>query len=109
MPESRSILGQVGATPLVVTDVYTVPANTEAVVSSILVCNQSVSNGTFSLSAAAGGGADDPEQYFYWNVPIISGDTFKTTLGITLGAGDVIRVLTTVNRTITHVFGVEIT
>lgn len=106
--ETRKVLGQLnpGATSL--TAIYTVPAATQAVVSSISVCNQSASSGTFRISVAVAGAADDPKQYLYYDLSSTGNNTFIATVGITMNAGDVIRVYASSASFSFEVFGVEI-
>ena len=74
------------------TDLYTVPANTETIVSSIFICNRDMADTTFRLSVAAGGGATANKDYLYYDHPLPGTLTFKVTAGITLAAGDVVRI-----------------
>ncbi len=108
MSEARKVLGQTVLAATTLTDLYTVPAATQAVVSTIYVCNRGGS-AVFRISVAVAGAVDDPSQYLYYNMPIPANETFAATVGITLGATDVIRgYASTANLTMT-VFGVEVT
>src|SRR5512144_2906041 len=91
MAETRKILGQLnpGATSL--TAVYTVPAATQSVVSSIMVCNKGATAATFRVSVAVAGAGDNAKQYLYYDLALDAYDTFAATLGVTLGATDVVR------------------
>src|SRR5487761_2662944 len=82
------------ANPLVttLTDAYTVPAATAAVVSTIVVCNRSATPTTFRISVAPAGIADDPKQYLFYDTPINGNASIPLTLGITLATTDVLRV-----------------
>src|SRR5437660_7698506 len=73
-------------------DLYTVPVNTRAVVSSLVACNQTAMRGQFSLSVAVAGAVDEAKQYLYRQQTIGPYSTFVATLGGTLGPGDVVRV-----------------
>lgn len=91
------VLGQVRppgvSTPAVL---YTVPAGTSAIVSSIVVCNISNLNKGFAVAVAVAGAADTQKQYLYGSPTtglfIDPLDTFVATAGLTLAAGDLIRV-----------------
>lgn len=109
MPEIRKILGQSNPAALTLTDLYTVPASTQAVVSTVTVCNADATPVQFRISVAQGGAANAQEQYLYWDFSIPEGDAFASTIGITLDAGDVIRCRSTGSSTSFQVFGVEIT
>ena len=109
MTETLKVLGQSqpGATSL--TDAYTVPALTQASVSSIVVCNTDNAAHSFRVSVAVGGAADDPSQYLYYDCPIVANDTFVSTIGVSLGPADVVRVYSDAGDLAFTIFGVEVT
>jgi hypothetical protein len=76
----------------VLKDAYTVPVAAYAVISTGFVCNQSSQQTTFRISIAVQGMADAAFQYLYYDVVIDGNDTFAFTCGVTLIAGDVVRV-----------------
>ena len=106
--ETRKVLGQValGATSL--TDFYTVPGATQAVVSTGTVCNRGAAGATFRISVAVAGAADDLKQYLYYDLPIPANDSFAFTFGIALGSGDVVRAYASTADLSVSLFGVEI-
>ena len=91
--------------PSVLTDVYTAPQG-GAVVSTVVVCNQSGA-AKFRISIAVAGAADDTKQYLYYDVDISANRTFTATIGITLAATDVIRVYSDTGTVSFNIFGVE--
>lgn len=107
MASTLKVLGQSKPSAATLTAAYTVPALTTATVSTITVCNQSASATTFRISVAVAGAADTAAQYLYYDVTISGNDTFATTIGISLGAGDVIRVYNTLATLSFNIFGVE--
>lgn len=109
MASTFKILGQSKPSAASLTDAYTVPALTSATVSTITVANQSATATSFRISVAIGGAADTPAQYLYYDIAIPGNNTFATTIGITLGAGDVIRVYNTLATCSFNIFGVETT
>jgi hypothetical protein len=107
--ETRKILAQSAPSATVLTDVYTVPAATQTIISTLNVCNRGSTTTTFRISAAINGAVDTNAQYLYYDLSIGGNDSFAATAGITLGAGDVIRIFAgNANLTI-NLFGVEIT
>jgi hypothetical protein len=92
MAETIKVLAQSNPGAAVLTDIYTVPALTSTVVSSVVVCNESSTPSTFRIAIAVGGAADDPKQYLYFDLSFPGNETFIATIGITLAAGDIIRV-----------------
>lgn len=108
MAETQKILGQSAPAANTLTDCYAAPA--KAVVSSFTACNQSkTQDAQFRLAVAQSGAADDAKQYVYYDLPLFAADTFIATVGITLGVGDVVRVLSDTGLVSFSLFGVEIT
>ena len=77
------------------TAIYTVPALTSSMCSTITVCNQSSVATSFRVSVAPAGAADATSQYLYYDVAIPGNDTFAATLGFALATTDVVRVYNT--------------
>lgn len=107
MTDTRKVLGQSIPASKVLTDGYTVPALTSAVISTIVMCNQGWEEAEVRVAVAVAGAADDPKQYSYHDMPIPSKRTFTATLGITLGAGDVVRVYSDTGSVSFNIFGME--
>jgi hypothetical protein len=107
MATTYKILGQSKPSATTLTAAYTVPALTTATVSTITVANQSATATSFRISVAVNGAADTPAQYLYYDIAISGNNTFATTIGITLGAGDVVRVYNTLATLSFNIFGVE--
>lgn len=92
----------------VLTDCYTAPG--KVVVSSFTACNQSKTiDANIRMSVVVAGAADEAKQYIYYDLPLFAADTFIATIGITLSAGDVLRVLSDSGLVSFNFFGVEIT
>ena len=109
MATNYKSLGQSAPALATPADLYTVPALTEAVCSSIIVCNRSVSADAFRISIAVGGGVTANADYLYYDVAIGGNDTFIATIGITLEATDVVRVYSTGGNLSFNLSGSEIT
>ncbi len=107
MATVQKVLGQSKPSATTLTAAYTVPALTQATVSTITVANQSATATSFRISIAVSGAADTPAQYLYYDVPISGNDTFATTIGLTLGAGDIVRVYNTLATLSFNIFGIE--
>jgi hypothetical protein len=108
MAQVQKVLGQITPAATTVTDVYTVPTLTSAVVSTIAVCNTNGSGVTVRLSIAKAGAADTLVQYVLYNQPIDASSTYVMTAGLTLAAGDVVRVYASTTNVTVNVFGMEI-
>jgi hypothetical protein len=109
MANSYKILGQSKPSATTLTDIYTVPAATSAIVSTITVCNQSATATSFRISVAPAGAADATSQYLYYDVTIAGNDTFACTFGISMATNTIIRVYNTLATLSFTVTGVEIT
>lgn len=109
MADTPMVLGQSAPGAAVATLIYTVPAATNAVISSITVCNRSAVGTDFSIAVRPGGAALANQHYLAWGVPIGSYDVYAMTLGITLEATDEVDVYNTLATLTFQLFGVEIT
>ncbi len=109
MAIAYKVLDQTRPAATMLTDAYTVPAATEAVVSSMSITNTSVTATTARVSIAIAGAADAIGQYLYYDLEIPSNDTFIATIGATLAATDVVRVYATLATLNFQLFGSEIT
>lgn len=106
--DTFKVLGQANPSVGVLTDLYTVPASTQTTISSLYICNGGAGQAGFRISIAIGGAADALSQYLYYNLPLYQYDTFVATVGLTLSAGDVVRVYTDLAGVSFNIFGVEV-
>ena len=111
MAESFKVLGQSEPAVTTLTDVYTVPVNTQAVISSVSICNTAVSgsDALVRVSIAIAGAADTEAQYILYDFKLIQNDTQEIAIGMTLDATDVVRVESDVTDVAFNIFGSEIT
>lgn len=107
MIERIGNLGQSNPIAETLTDIYTVPASTQSVISSLMVCNLSAGPARIRVSVRIAGESDGSKQYLYYNLFVEGNNTFAATLGITLNAGDVVSVYSTTGNTAFNLFGVE--
>lgn len=106
MAEAIKVLSQTKPSATTLTDSYTVPGATTAVISTIVVCNQGAAT-SYRLSIAVAGLADTAKQYIAYDAPLAANESRTFTLGVTLGAADVVRVYNTLATVSFNVFGVE--
>lgn len=92
MPTVYKVLGQSAPTGGIDTNIYTVPAATQVIISSITVCNRGTDDATFRVWVAINAAVTANAQYIYYDVPIAGNDTFIATVGITIDAADQVRV-----------------
>lgn len=110
MPTAYKILGQVAPTLNAANTVYTVPAATQTIVSTINVCNPDSSNRTFRIAIVKSGESLAQKHYLSYETPVPATDSIALTMGITLGANDSISVFANSTSNISFcVFGSEIT
>ena len=110
MPERYRILGQIAATANATYNLYTVPASTNTVVSSIIVTNRNNNaNITYRIAVQPGGATLANDHFIAYDTSVVALDSAALSLGLALGVGDVLSV-NTANANVTFsAFGVEIT
>lgn len=110
MATTYKILGQVAPTTNSANTVYTVPAATQTVVSSINICNPDSIARAFRVAIVPSGNTLAQKHYVAYETPIAATDTITLSAGITMGANDSISVYANSTSNISFsVFGSEIT
>jgi len=112
MPRAYRILGQKNPSASVLTNVYTVPGATDAVVSSIVLTNTSGSAGggvAARVAVNASSAAVTTANYLAYDVNVPGCDTVTLTLGLTMNAGSQLSVYANSTSLAISVFGTEIT
>ena len=110
MAQTLKVLGQASPIAATLTALYTVPSATQVCGSTIVICNQNAAgNIRFRVSIAVAGAADAPRQYIYYDGLLSNRSTFTATIGIALGATDVVRVQSDTLNVSFNLFGVEVT
>lgn len=102
------ILGQSAPAATTETALYTVPAATETIISTIVACNRGSSSATYRIYVAANGAAAANNQYLIYDATLLAKETVALTLGITLDATDVLRVYASTADCSFNAFGSEI-
>jgi hypothetical protein len=108
MPSAYKVLGQSNPAATTDTTLYTVPASTSTVVSTISVANLGTS-GTFRIAIRPAGAAIANQHYIAFDVAVNANDSMMFTLGITLAATDVITVQASNTSFAFSAYGTEIT
>ena len=109
MATAYKVLGQVAPSATTATALYTVPSATEAVVSSITVCERGGSSATFRLSVRPDGATLANQHYLVYDATVAANDTIILTIGITMDANDVLEVYASSGDLSFHAYGSEIT
>lgn len=107
MATTLKVLGQQNPSATTLTTLYTVPANTSTVVSSLTICNRSSTATTFRIAIRPLGAGISDTHYLYYDVFIGGNDTFIATIGISLATTDVISVYASAATLSFHAYGQE--
>ena len=111
MAQTYKRLGAINPSANTQTNVYVVPASTEAVISTITVCNQSASNASFSLAMMNSSefNASAPAATFLIRGAVVpAADTLVLTMGLTANTGAVLSANASIANISFGVFGSEI-
>jgi hypothetical protein len=108
MTTTYKTLAQLNPAATTLTTLYTVPAATSTVVSTITVANNSATDATFRLSVAVAAAADNAKQYIAYGVTCPGNGMYSFTIGMTLAATDLIRAYASTTTLSFNVFGSEI-
>jgi hypothetical protein len=109
MPTVYKVLGQSAPSATTNTNLYTVPAATSAVVSTLVVANRAGTSATYRIAIRPAGATLANQHYIAYDVAVGAGDSTTLTLGITLAATDIITVYAGTANLSFSVFGSEIT
>lgn len=108
MPTIYKVLGQSNPAATTLTNIYTVPAATNTIVSTISICNQASSAASFRIAVRPDGAGPSAQHYIYFDTPINANDGIAVTIGITMDASDIISVYSSTSTLSFSVFGTEI-
>lgn len=108
MPTNYKVLGQSNPSATTATTLYTAPALTQTIVSSISICNQAATAATYRIAVRVAGAALTASQYLAYDVSLPGNATDTLTLGVTLGAADVITVYASTATMSFAAFGSEL-
>jgi hypothetical protein len=107
MADSIKVLGQASPAATTSADLYVVPAEAQATISSITVCNTGSSPVTIRISVAVANEANSTKQYIYYDYVIGAKDTLLVVIGMTLNETDRVRVYASATNVAFNIFGVE--
>lgn len=89
------------------TDLYVVPANAVATVSSIIVAETGAGARTYRIAVRPLGAEVALKHYIFYDRALAANDSDKHVVGLTLGAGDVVSVYGSSTDVSFSMFGVE--
>ena len=108
MATTYKVLGQSNPAATTATTLYTVPASTSTVISTISVANLTGTGATFRIAIRPAGATLANLHYLSYDVTVAASDTTVLTLGITLATTDVITVYASTANLAFSAFGSEI-
>lgn len=108
MASAYKVLGQLSSTTSA-TALYTCPSATEAVVSTLIICNRASSSKTYRIILRPNDETLADKHYLAYDISIAANDTTALTLGITMDASDKLYVSGSDTNLSFTAFGSEIT
>jgi len=108
MANAYKVLGQLADASANNVTLYTVPASTETVISTMVIANRENAENTFRVSIRPDGATLSNEHYIAYDTPVSANDTIFLTLGMTLDATDLVTVGSSDANVSFSLFGTEI-
>ena len=108
MATTYKVLGQSNPAATTLTTLYTVPASTQTVISTITVANQAATAATYRIAVRIAAAGISAAQYLAYDVSLPANATDTLTLGVTVAATDVISVYASTATMSFNAFGSEI-
>lgn len=101
------VLAQSNPSATTATTLYTVPASSASVISTITICNQASSAATYRVAVRPAGATLAAVHYVAYDIAIAANDTTALTLGLTLAATDIVTVYASSATLSFHAYGSE--
>jgi glucose-6-phosphate dehydrogenase assembly protein OpcA len=108
MTTTYKVLGQAAPGATTDTNLYTVPASTATVISTVVVANRGSTATSFRVAVRPAGASIANQHYLAFDVAIGANDSTTLTLGITMAATDVLTVQAASANVSFNAFGSEI-
>ena len=110
MANTYKVLGQVKPADTNLATLYTVPAATSTVISTLIVANLSAAEKTYRIAVRPAGASIEDKHYIAYDVKVGGNDSTTLTLGLSLAATDVVSVRSSdATALVFNIFGCEIT
>jgi hypothetical protein len=107
MATAHKVLGQSAPAATTLTTLYTVPAATSAISSTLCIANRGLAT-TFRVAVRPAGAAIADQHYIAYDSPLDIGESIFLTLGMTLAATDVVSVYAGTTTLSFSLFGSEL-
>jgi hypothetical protein len=108
MATAYKVLGQSNPAATTNTSLYTVPASTSTVCSTLTICNQGATT-TYRVAIRPAGASIVASHYVVYDNVIMSNDSVFLTLGVTLATTDVVTIYAGTANVSFNLYGSEIT
>lgn len=108
MPQTYKVLGQTNPAASGLTTLYTVPSGAQTVCSTLSICNIGTTS-TFRVAVRPTGAAIANQHYIVYDNYVNNNDSIMLSLGLSLGALDVVSVYAASSGLSFSLFGSEIT
>lgn len=105
MAQIIKILGQVKPVSTTQTNLFEVPADYAAIISTINIANLSATPTSFRIHIGPTAASVTDTNAIFYDIPIAGNDTFQSTSGFTLEAGKFISVFATDATLVFSAFG----
>jgi hypothetical protein len=92
MATNYKVLGQSNPAATTLTTLYTVPAATQTIISTITVANQAATAATYRIAVRVAAASIAAAQYLAYDVSLPANASDTLTLGVTVDATDIISV-----------------
>ena len=108
MAKTYKVLGQSAPSATTPDALYTDPAATQTVITTLTVCNRGTAIGTYRISVRPNGASLANQHYIVFDAEIGPKTTNALTLGITVDAADVVEVYASSGDFSFNAFGSEV-
>lgn len=107
MASTLKTLGESAPAATTNTDLYTVPASRNAVVSTLSICNRGSGGALYRVAIRTAGASLANQHYVCYDCAVAGNDTVFLTVGMTLAATDVVTVYSNSANISYKLFGSE--
>ena len=108
MATTYKVLAQSNPAATTATTLYTTPAATQTIVSTISVCNQASSAATYRIAVRPAGETLAAKHYIVYGATVPASDSTMITVGLTLATTDVVTVYASSANLSFNAYGSEI-
>jgi hypothetical protein len=109
MPTLYSVIAQNAPAATTNVDMYTVPAATQIVVSTMVIANRAATAATYRIAIRPNGATLANQHYIAFDITVGASDSTTLTLGLTMDAADVVTVYGSTANLSFSIFGSIIT